>query len=174
MSDADQLYQRPRWVTDLTEWPDMREEIAVHGPAAFMVNLFAQPGPSGELDEYWHTPGFRTYQEHEDGELETTPEMRYLMAGIIGGPKIGATSGGVVVPIRDGIDLPMPSGQYIVRVENDYGADLFTVARIHIVDGEEVTEGKTEADFTEVGELVHRAGCYVNWDEAQWVNASIS
>jgi hypothetical protein len=170
---ADQLY-RPRWVRDLTDDAMLREEIAPYGPDAFFV-VSPYATPTGEaLDEYWHTPGFRTYTENDDGDLETTPEMRYLMAGIIGTHNIGSTSGGVVVPIRDGIDLPMPSGQYIVRIENDYGADLFTVARIHIVDGEEVTEGKTDADLTAVGELVHRAGCYVNWDETEWINTSIS
>lgn len=163
---------KPAWVSDLTADPEIREEIAAHGPDAFMVRPFAQPGPRGELDEFAATTGFRTYTEHEDGGLQTTPEMRYLMAGIIGGPNIAATSGGVVVPIRDGIDLPMPSGEYRVRVENDYGADLFRVSRIHIVDGQERVEGSTEADFIDVGNLVYRAGCYVNWDEMEWIDAS--
>jgi hypothetical protein len=113
------------------------------------------------------------YQDHDDGGLMTTPEMRELMAGIIGTHNIGSVSGGVVVPIRDGIDLPMPSGKYRVRVENDYAADLFRVSRIHVVDGEERIEGSTEADFTDVGTLVYRASCYVNWDETEWTRPEV-
>jgi hypothetical protein len=158
----------------VAETPGLAEELAVYGPDAFMVKMSAQPGPGGECDAYAQRPGFRVYIDHEDGELETSPEMRYLMVGLIGGPNIGGTSGGVVVPIRDGIDLPMPSGQYRVRVENNYGADLFVVSRIHIIDGEERVEGSVETDFIDVGELVYRAGCYVNYDETQWIHVAKS
>ncbi|MGO9384778.1 MAG: hypothetical protein ACLP4W_22470 [Mycobacterium sp.] len=162
--------RKPTWVLDLTEHPDLRDELAVHGPDAFFV-VSPYASPSGEaLDEYYRSRGFTVYQDHEDGGLMTTPEMRYLMAGLIGTHNIGSTSGGVVVPIRDGIDLPMPSGEYRVRVTNEYGDDLFTVSRIHIVDGQERVEGSVETDFVDVGELVHRAGCYVNWDEQQWTD----
>jgi hypothetical protein len=161
------------WIRDLTADPQLREEIAEHGPDAFMV---ASPyaTPSGEaLDEFYRRPGFRTYTDHDDGGLMTTPEMRELMTGIIGLHNIASVSGGVVVPIRDGIDLPMPSGNYLVRIEYDYGADEFRVSRIHIVDGQERTEGSANTDFIGVGELVHRAGCYVNWDETQWTDPDV-
>jgi hypothetical protein len=162
------------WVSDLTAHPEIAEEVAAHGPDAFMV---CSPyfTPSGaQLDEFCARPGFATHTEHEDGGLMTTPEMRELMAGIIGTHNIASVSGGVVVPVRDGIDLPMPSGRYRVRIENDYGEDLFVVSRIHIVDGVERVEGSAHIDCTGVGELVHRAGCYVNWSETQWTDVSIS
>jgi hypothetical protein len=59
----------------------------------------------------------------------TTSEMRELMTGIIGPVNIASVACGVVVPIRDGIDLPMPSGTHRLRVENDYAAHLFRVSR---------------------------------------------
>jgi hypothetical protein len=164
---------KPAWISDLTARPELAEEIAAHGPDAFMA---ASPyaTPSGEaLDEFHNRPGFRPYTDHEDGGLMTTPEMRYLMVGLIGTHNIGSTSGGVVVPIRDGIDLPTPLGAYRVRVEYRYGADLFRVSRVHIVDGEERIEGFAEPELREIGELVHRAGCYVNWDATQWTDTRI-
>jgi hypothetical protein len=156
------------WIRDLSADPQLRQETAAYGPDAFRV-VSPYATPSGEaLDEFYQTPGFEVHRDHEDGHLMTTPEMRELMTGMIGTHNIGSVSGGVVVPIRDGIDLPMPSGSYRVRVENDYGADLFRVSRIHIVDGQERIEGSVQTDFTDVGEFVHRAGCYVNWDETEW------
>jgi hypothetical protein len=129
------------WVRDLTTDPELREEVAAHGPDAFMV-VGPYASPDGEaLDEFSQAPGFEVYREHEDGGLMTTSEMRELMTGLIGTHNIASTSGGVVVPIRDGIDLPMPSGRYRVRIENDYGEDLFRVSRIHVVDGQERIEG---------------------------------
>jgi hypothetical protein len=164
---------KPRWIMDLTNNPDLRKEIAEYGPDAFMVcSPYATPRGE-ELDKYVATPGFRQYTEHEDGGLVSTPEMRYLKVGMIGTDNIGATSGGVVVPIREGIDLPMPSRRYIVRVEEDWGADLLTVSRIHVIDGEEHVEGSVSAWCGNVGELVYRASCYVNWDATEWIDESI-
>jgi hypothetical protein len=98
---------RPAWVYALPRDLELADYITAHGPDAFMV-VSPCASPSGEaLDEYSRRPGFTTYTEHEDGGLETTLEMRYLMAGIIGTPNIGSISGGVVVPIRDGIELPV-------------------------------------------------------------------
>jgi hypothetical protein len=65
----------------------------------------------------------------------------------------------------------MPSGSYRVRIENEYSAELFRVSRIHLVDGQERVEGWVYAYSDDVGELVHRAGCYINWDETQWTDS---
>ena len=91
----------PAWIR-----PDLSAEAADYGPDAFMT---ASPyaSPSGDdLDTCYRSPGFRVYADHEDVGLMTTQEMRYLMVGLIGTANICSISGGVVVPIRDGIDLP--------------------------------------------------------------------
>lgn len=153
------------WVMDLT--PELEEEISAYPLGTFLV-VSPYATPRGEvLDEFCRRPGFATSADHPDGGLMTTPEMRELMAGMIGTHNIAFVSGGVVVPIRDGIDLPI-SDRYRVRVENDYGADMFIVSRVHIVGGQERIEGEVETDFIDVGKYVHRAGCYVNWNETEW------
>jgi len=43
--------------------PELRAEIAAHGPDAFMVNPFAVPSGKA-LDEFHNRPGFAAYQAY--------------------------------------------------------------------------------------------------------------
>jgi hypothetical protein len=153
----------PAWIRR-----DLSAEAADYGPGAFMTTSFYSTSSGDDLDTYYRSPGFRVQADHEDGGLETTQEMRYLMVGLIGTPNICSISGGVVVPIRDGIDLPV--GDYRVRVVNDYGADMFVVSRIHVVDGQERVEGSIETDVVGVSELTYRAGMFRTWDATEWTD----
>jgi hypothetical protein len=137
----------PSWIADLDEAPEsLREEVAAHdgffGPA-FYANFCS---PSGaELDEFRQRPEFKMVDHYRGfvecdgciGRVEfaigecASQDLRYLMVGLIGGPNILSVSGGVVKPAFDGIDLPMPSGRYLVRVEYQRGSDLFRVSRVH-------------------------------------------
>jgi hypothetical protein len=164
---------KPRWIKELSEFdPYSTEEYSKYGPDAFYCSgPYASPS-GADLDRYVATPGFREYTEHEDGGLVATPEMRYLMVGMIGTHNVCGVSGGVVVPTRDGIDLPMPSGRYLVRIVNDWGQDEFTVSRIHIVNGKEQVEGQADAWCGNVGDLAYRAGMFSTWGATEWVDIS--
>lgn len=95
-------------------------------------------------------------------------EMRVVIRKQIGMGNILSISGGRVIAIPNGIELPVSNG-YSVRVEYDEGWDDYTVTRVFKRGDKEFIHGKAEHVYCgELGEMAYRAGMFRSWDEHQW------
>ncbi|MEC4763793.1 hypothetical protein VT930_11830 [Mycobacterium sherrisii] len=84
------------------------------------------------------------------------------------GMNILAISGGRVVGIADGIELPCGSG-YTVRVQLT-PMDDYTVTRVFRRNGKEFVHGqRTRVYCDEVGEVAYYASAFRSYDETEWV-----
>jgi hypothetical protein len=98
--------------------------------------------------------------------LTIEAEQRQEIARQIG-INILPISGGRVVRIADGIELPVGSG-YTVRVQLT-PLDEYTVSRIFRRDGKEFVHGQREHVYCdEVSEVAYFASCFRSYDEHQW------
>ena len=94
-------------------------------------------------------------------------DQRQTILRQIGGMNVLAISGGRVLPLPDGIELPVGSG-YRVRVRYT-PLDLYTVERVFVRAGVEYSKGIEDmVDAFEVGETAYRASCFRNDDADYW------
>jgi hypothetical protein len=94
------------------------------------------------------------------------PEQRQEMARQIGANLL-PISGGRVVPIPDGIEMPCGSG-YTVRVQLT-PIDEYTVSRVFRRGGKEFIHGQRQhVFFDEVSEVSYFASCYRSYSETEW------
>jgi hypothetical protein len=109
----------------------------------------------------------------EDGFRETGPEMRAEIVRQIGDRPFGnlsAISGGRVIPLPDGIELPVSNG-YSVRVRLA-GNDTYTVQRIFTRAGRDSVKGeRTDVYFEDVGQAAYYASCFRSHSQQEWVTA---
>ena len=93
-------------------------------------------------------------------------EQRQEMARQIGA-NLMPISGGRVVAIPDGIEMPCGSG-YAVRVQLT-PIDEYTVSRVFRRGGKEWIRGQREHVFCdEVSEAAYFASCYQSYSETEW------
>jgi hypothetical protein len=94
------------------------------------------------------------------------PEQRREMARQIG-MNIMAISGGRIVGIADGIELPVSNG-YSVRVQLT-PVDDYTVSRVFRRGGKEFVHGQREGVYCDsVSEVAYYAGMFRSYDENEW------
>lgn len=85
----------------------------------------------------------------------------------IGKMNILAISGGRVIALQDGVELPVGAG-YRVRVRLT-PADTYTVERVFVRNGSHFSKGiETQVYCDEVGEVAYRASCFRNDDAEYW------
>lgn len=95
-------------------------------------------------------------------------EMRVVIKQQIGMGNVLSISGGRVIAIPNGIELPVSNG-YSVRVEYDEGWDDYTVTRVFKRGDKEFIHGSVEHVYCgELGQMAYRAGMFRSWDEHQW------
>jgi len=98
-----------------------------------------------------------------------TKEMRHTICEQIGRGNILCISGGRVLSIKNGVELPVSNG-YCVRVEYDEGWDHYTVTRVFKRAGREWIKGQVDHVYCDqVGRMAYRAGMFLSWDEVEWV-----
>lgn len=94
--------------------------------------------------------------------------QRADIARQIGRMNILSISGGRVIGIANGIELPVSNG-YHVRIELTAGDD-YTVSRIFKRGAKEFVKGQRERVYCdEVGEIAYRAGMFRSYDENEWM-----
>ena len=94
-------------------------------------------------------------------------DQRKTMLRQIGAMNVLAISGGRVLPLVDGIELPVGSG-YRVRVRYT-PSDDYTVERVFVRGGIDYSKGiETMVYAPEVGETAYRASCFRNDDSEYW------
>ncbi|MFS0885015.1 hypothetical protein [Aeromicrobium sp. 179-A 4D2 NHS] len=100
-------------------------------------------------------------------DWEITGDERRTIRDQIGFMNVLSISGGKVIPIKDGIELPVSYG-YHVRVRLT-PADDYTVERIFRRGGKEWVYGKRERVYAdEVGQMAYYASCYNNDSGKEW------
>lgn len=99
---------------------------------------------------------------------DTIPNFRQVIVRQIGAGNIMSISGGRVIAIEDGIELPVSNG-YTVRVILDRGADLYNVSRVFRRGFKEFDHGTREGIYAEnVGEVAYRAGMFHSYEKGEW------
>jgi hypothetical protein len=97
------------------------------------------------------------------------PEQRQEITRQIGMGNILSISGGRVVPVENGVELPVSSG-YHVRVVLDEGWDDYTISRIQRRGGKEYVHGEIDHVYCDqVGHFAYRAGMFRSFDKEEWV-----
>lgn len=94
-----------------------------------------------------------------------TDEQRRDILAQIGRMNILAISGGRVVALPDGVELPVGSG-YKVRVRLT-PMDEYTVQRVFVRAGKEFDKGTKDAWAGDVGQMAYYASCFRN-DDGEW------
>lgn len=82
----------------------------------------------------------RLLEGPQEGYLETGPGLRDTIARRVGRLVLHEVSAGKVVPLPDGIELPVTSSDYLVLVRLTVGGS-YEVARVHALPGRETLEG---------------------------------
>lgn len=101
------------------------------------------------------------------------PEQRQEMTRQIGLGNILAISGGRVVPIDDGIELPVSHG-YHVRIQLT-PVDDYTVTRIFRRKGRDVTHGQLHTVYADrVGDAAYYAGMFRSYTATEWPTKAVS
>lgn len=96
-----------------------------------------------------------------------TDEQRQIILQQIGFMNLMAVSGGRVLPLEDGVDLPCGHG-YHVRVRYNRGGDDYTVERVFVRSGREFPKGsQTRVYADQVGEFAYYASCFL-MDDGEW------
>jgi hypothetical protein len=105
----------------------------------------------------------------KDGQAE----MRKEIVRQIGMGNLLSISGGRVVPIEHGIELPVSNG-YHVRIELN-GLDYYDVTRIFRRGGKEFVKGElTDVDCFQISEAAYFAGMFRSYDQAEWPRKAVS
>lgn len=100
-------------------------------------------------------------------DWEITGDERRTIRDQIGFMNVLAISGGKIVPLKDGIELPVGRG-YRVRVRLT-PADDYTVERVFVRGGKEWSYGKRDRVYAdEVGNMAYWASCYNNDSGKEW------
>lgn len=104
-------------------------------------------------------------------------DQRQEIVRQIGRMNVMAASGGKVIAIADGIELPDSRTGYCVRVRLT-PLDTYTVQRVFIRSAKKWPERERkeflhgerhEVDPFELGEAVYYASCFVSYDKTEWV-----
>lgn len=107
-----------------------------------------------------------------DGFRETGPDQRREIVRQIGDQPFGnlaAISGHRVIPLPDGVELPVSNG-YSVKVRLA-GNDTYTVQRVFTRAGKEVVKGeRTDVYCEDVGQAAYYASCFRSHSPEEWVN----
>jgi hypothetical protein len=99
--------------------------------------------------------------------MTITPEQRGEIRAQIGHMNILSISGGRVIALPDGIELPVSNG-YRVRVRLT-AADDYTVERVLTRGGRDFPHGKREGVYCDtVSETAYRAGMFRSYDDNEW------
>lgn len=86
----------------------------------------------------------------------------------IGTSNVLAISGGRVIAVPGGVELPVSNG-YIVRVTLVLD-DTYTVERFLRRKAKEFPHGtRTDVYCDEVGEVAYRASCFRSYDDDEWI-----
>lgn len=102
-----------------------------------------------------------------EGYREAGPELRQEIARRIGRWNLLAISGGRVIPMADGIELPVSSG-YSVRVRLAVNGTC-TVQRVFTRAGTERVKGeRTGVHPGQAGTAAYYASCFQSHDEREW------
>lgn len=101
--------------------------------------------------------------------MKIDQEQRQEITRQIGRMNVLSISGGRVVAIEDGIELPVSNG-YSVRVQLT-AMDDYTVSRIFRRAGKEWVKGSREGVYCdEVSEMAYRAGMFRSYGENGWMD----
>lgn len=100
--------------------------------------------------------------------MSNTTEKKYVrkldantLVSQIGAMNIMAISGGLVIPRKTGITLPVGDG-YSVEIDLNF-FDYYDVKRVYTEGTTRTIKGEVEdVDFTQIGGAAYRASCYVN------------
>ncbi len=100
--------------------------------------------------------------------MSNTAEKKYVrevhaptLVSQIGTMNIMAISGGLVIPRKTGITLPVGEG-YSVEIDLNF-MDFYDVKRVYTDGVTRVIKGEVEdVDCFTIGEVAYRASCYVN------------
>lgn len=105
-----------------------------------------------------------------DDYRETGPEQRLEIARQIGGGNLMAISGGRVIPLPDGIELPVSNGYSVqVRLAGD---DTYTVRRVFTRAGKETVKGERTGVYAEqVSQAAYYASCFRSHSADEWAIA---
>jgi hypothetical protein len=99
--------------------------------------------------------------------MNITKEQRDEIRAQVGHMNILSISGGRVIALPDGIELPVSNG-YRVRVRLT-AADDYTVERVLTRGGRDFPHGKREGVYCDtVGETAYRAGMFRSYDDSEW------
>jgi hypothetical protein len=99
-------------------------------------------------------------------------EARRTILRQIGNINVAAISGGRVVALPDGIDLPAGSGFHVI-VTLDIASDTYTVKRVYRRAGRDFDHGsRTYVHCEDVGEFAYRASCFRSYADGEWQRAS--
>lgn len=100
------------------------------------------------------------------------PEQRQEIVRQIGRMTVLSISGGRVVPVPDGIELPVSNG-FHVRVTLT-PMDEYTVERVFRRAGKEFIHGRVDGVYCDgVGSAAYRAGMFRSWDAESWPRAGV-
>lgn len=95
------------------------------------------------------------------------PEVRQTIVQQIGHVVVLSISGGRVIALPDGVELPVSNG-YRVRVHYT-PADDYIVERVFVRNGAEFIHGRRERVYCdELSELAYRAGMFRSYDADEW------
>lgn len=97
--------------------------------------------------------------------MEINNEQRQEILRQIGRMNVLAISGGRVVALPDGVELPVGSG-YRIRVRLT-PMDEYTVERVFVRAGQEFSKGIKDAWAGNVGSVAYYASCFRN-DDGVW------
>lgn len=131
--------------------------------------LIAAQGPATTTPTPKAAPDRRTVHT---SQRDLADAERQVIRRQIGNTNLLAISGGRILALRDGIEMPVSKG-YSVRVHLDLASGTHTVERIfaHRVNGarEEWVKGrKYGVSSDDLGEEAFRASCYVSYREDEW------
>lgn len=105
-----------------------------------------------------------------EGYRETGPEQRQEIARQVGAGNLAAISGGRVIPMADGIELPVSAG-YSVRVRLA-GNDTYTVQPVLTRAGTETVKGERTGVYSDdVSRAAYYASCFRSHGEQEWITA---
>ena len=100
-------------------------------------------------------------------------DQRAEIARQIGTGNILCISGGRIVPIADGIELPVSNG-YKVRIQLS-PVDDYTVTRVFTRSGKETIKGQIAGVYADqVGQAAYYAGMFRSYNADEWPSKSVT
>ena len=101
------------------------------------------------------------------------PEVRREIARQIGTMNVLSISGGRIVPIDDGIELPVSNG-YHVRIQLT-PVDDYTVTRIFRRSGKDTIHGQATGVYADqVASFAYYAGMFRSYEASEWITKAVT